>query len=163
MSTPDSIASTLATNTLQLLCQWDEELIARAIHDRSRRKDRAFVKVNCAAIPAGLLGRDLISSIIGLKNRQFFVNGHAPLDLCRDFAIRVSEATPRRARPSLATVSEASIPFPSRRIHLEAHVQLPACKIVRMRMEIARLQAGLPEQKRVPGTDVRMCCMCLSP
>jgi Sigma-54 interaction domain len=65
-------------HTLQLLCQWDEELIARAIHDRSRRKDRAFVKVNCAAIPAGLLGRDLISSIIGLKNRQFFVNGHTP-------------------------------------------------------------------------------------
>jgi formate hydrogenlyase transcriptional activator len=32
-----------------------KELIARAIHDRSRRKDRTFVKVNCAAIPTGLL------------------------------------------------------------------------------------------------------------
>jgi formate hydrogenlyase transcriptional activator len=32
-----------------------KELIARAIHNRSRRKDRAFVKLNCAAIPSGLL------------------------------------------------------------------------------------------------------------
>jgi formate hydrogenlyase transcriptional activator len=32
-----------------------KELIARAIHDGSRRKDRTFVKVNCAAIPTGLL------------------------------------------------------------------------------------------------------------
>ena len=34
-------------------------MIARAIHDRSRRKDRTFVKVNCAAIPTGLLESEL--------------------------------------------------------------------------------------------------------
>ena len=32
-----------------------KELIARAIHDRSHRKERTFVKLNCAAIPTGLL------------------------------------------------------------------------------------------------------------
>ncbi|HXO00389.1 MAG TPA: GAF domain-containing protein, partial [Candidatus Acidoferrales bacterium] len=32
-----------------------KELIARAIHDRSRRKQRTFVKLNCAAIPTGLV------------------------------------------------------------------------------------------------------------
>ena len=32
-----------------------KELVARAIHDRSRRKGRTFVRLNCAAIPSGLL------------------------------------------------------------------------------------------------------------
>jgi formate hydrogenlyase transcriptional activator len=36
-----------------------KELIAQAIHDRSRRKDRTFVKLNCAGIPTGLLESEL--------------------------------------------------------------------------------------------------------
>ncbi|HET6180559.1 MAG TPA: sigma 54-interacting transcriptional regulator [Candidatus Sulfotelmatobacter sp.] len=36
-----------------------KELIARALHRMSRRKDSGFIKVNCAAIPTGLLEGEL--------------------------------------------------------------------------------------------------------
>src|SRR5215469_15829992 len=36
-----------------------EELIAQAIHNRSRRSSRAFVSVNCAAIPQALIASEL--------------------------------------------------------------------------------------------------------
>jgi two-component system nitrogen regulation response regulator NtrX len=42
-----------------------KELIAREIHRRSKRSGRAFVKVNCAAIPEELIEAELFGSVKG--------------------------------------------------------------------------------------------------
>src|SRR5258706_13831829 len=36
-----------------------KEMIARAIHRRSKRSNRAFIRVNCAAIPPNLIASEL--------------------------------------------------------------------------------------------------------
>jgi len=42
-----------------------KELIARAIHNRSKRKNRPLVKVNCGAIPTGLVESELFGHMKG--------------------------------------------------------------------------------------------------
>jgi len=65
-----------------------KELIARAIHDRSQRVKRTFVKLNCAAIPTGLLESELFghekgafTGAVATKKGKFDIAGEGTLFL----------------------------------------------------------------------------------
>jgi formate hydrogenlyase transcriptional activator len=61
----DQVAATDSTVLIFGETGTGKELIARAIHDRSNRKERTLVKVNCSAISAGLVESELFGHVKG--------------------------------------------------------------------------------------------------
>jgi formate hydrogenlyase transcriptional activator len=82
------VAPTASTVLLHGETGTGKELIARAIHNLSPRKDRTFVRLNCAAIPSGLLESELFGHEKGaftgalmLKRGRFEIADHGSLFL----------------------------------------------------------------------------------
>ncbi|MFZ3262618.1 MAG: sigma 54-interacting transcriptional regulator [Terriglobales bacterium] len=62
MESVGKVASSSATVLLLGETGTGKELVARAIHRRSQRSGNAFIKMNCAAIPSGLLESELFGN-----------------------------------------------------------------------------------------------------
>ncbi|NOQ35050.1 MAG: PAS domain S-box protein [Methylococcaceae bacterium] len=62
----EQVAPTETTVLIQGETGTGKELIARALHNLSQRKDRALVKVNCAALPSNLIESELFGHEKGI-------------------------------------------------------------------------------------------------
>jgi formate hydrogenlyase transcriptional activator len=88
LSKAEVVATTDATVLLMGETGTGKELVARLIHNLSSRRDRTFVKLNCAAVPSGLIESELFghergafTGAVATKSGRFELANHGSLFL----------------------------------------------------------------------------------
>jgi transcriptional regulator with GAF, ATPase, and Fis domain len=78
----DEVAATDATALVLGETGTGKELVARAIHDKSRRRGKPLVRVNCAAVPSGLIESEFFGhergAFTGATQRRCRTSSSAP-------------------------------------------------------------------------------------
>ena len=69
----EQVANSVTTVLIRGESGVGKELIARALHEQSPRKGKAFVKFNCAALPESIIESELLARKGGVYRR----GGHA--------------------------------------------------------------------------------------
>ncbi len=116
-----------------------KELVARALHRRGTRRDRAFVAVNCAAVPDDLMEAEFFGHARGaftgamIERAGVFEEAHGGTL----FLDEVGELSPRAQAKLLRTVQEGEVRRVGENVSRRVDVRIVAATNRHLRQEVA--------------------------